>query len=135
MTPIIKSVSKMKRNRINTPFCISLALLFGVQAMHGYEQSSYALFKIVADESAATVEDGRVPIERSIFETTESAAIETTEASPPTTGAQLDFTNSSFGGDTGSFGSTFEDFTTDTPNTTESQPNESFNLGVFGTER
>lgn len=122
----------LKRNSITTSFCICCVWLCGLQSIHGFEQSSYALFQIVEDASDASVEDGRLPIQRSLFQPAKPKVTKTVDPPAATDGVQLDFTQNSFGGDRTSFGSSFGDFTSDT-----SQPKEeeSFDLGGFGTGR
>ncbi|NBB78037.1 MAG: hypothetical protein GVY36_01095 [Verrucomicrobia bacterium] len=83
------------------------------------------------DESVAAVDDGRLPINRSVFDPGKPAVSDTAEAPATTSGVQLDFTKSSFGGDTGSSGFSFDDFANDTP---QSEEADSFDLDVFGKE-
>jgi hypothetical protein len=129
-------MSNIQRQRINAPLgntllCISVTLLLGTQA-HSFEQSSYALFRIVEDDSVAAVDGGRLPIHRSVFQSAESEGSSTVEAPAATNDVRLDFTKSSFGNESTGFGSSFGDLSTDTLQFEES---ESFDLGEFGTNR
>ncbi|TVP78176.1 MAG: hypothetical protein EA353_08955 [Puniceicoccaceae bacterium] len=101
----------------HTKLLFAALLILGAHLSSGFEQSSYAVFKLVPDskDEASIVADGRLAISESIFRPADAAAASPSLASQPTSAFQLDLTGSQFGSSGSAFDTSLNDLPLQSP--------------------
>lgn len=110
------------------PLLPCAALLFGTQALSGFEQSSYALFQLSESAELAVADDGRLTVDPKVLTSGADASRDQAQAAATKTNPEFDFTSKDLNTGTGGFGSSFNDFGSETP---EPEKTESLNFDLF----
>jgi hypothetical protein len=120
---------KQRTSRIDLPALLPCAvLLFGSQAVSGFEQSNYALFQLSESAEIAAAKDGRLTLDPKILESSKNASADQAQAAKTKSNPEFDFTSKNLNTDTGGFGSSFSDFGSEP---SEPEKTEPFDFDLF----